>query len=64
MIVREAATLIVMAVMGTVLALQGLEKVKEMKNETQTEVCVEYLDDAGHRIKECEIHEVKRGKSR
>lgn len=57
MIIREVASVIIIAVMSTVLALRALEKFEEHQDEKKIHyVCVEHYDaDTGEKIKECNI---------
>lgn len=57
MIIREVASVIIIAVMSTVLALQALEKFEGHQEEKKIHyVCVEHYDaDTGEKIKECNI---------
>lgn len=57
MIIREVASVIIIAVMSTVLALQALERFQEHEDEKKVHyVCVEHYDaETGEKIKECNI---------
>ena len=56
MIVREVASLVIIAIMGTVMVLQNLDRHHDKEiGKKDIKVCVEYYDSEGHKIKECTI---------
>ena len=56
MIVRDFGA-VILGVLATIVIMDYANRFLDREKETKTNVCVEYMDESGHKVKECELYE-------